>query len=48
MSTQIPIIKPDRKVEKTSLIGKHVLRLDGESKVTGAVAYTDDFPFEGY
>jgi CO/xanthine dehydrogenase Mo-binding subunit len=48
MSTQIPIIEPDRKVEKTSLIGKHVLRLDGESKVTGAVSYTDDFPFEGY
>ena len=48
MSTQIPIIEQDRKAKKAGTIGKHILRLDGESKVTGSVAYTDDLPFEGY
>jgi CO/xanthine dehydrogenase Mo-binding subunit len=48
MSTQISKLELDSNVEKINLIGAHVLRLDGESKVTGSVEYVDDLPFEGY
>ena len=48
MATQISKLELDSKVEKKKLIGEHVLRLDGESKVTGSVEYADDLPFEGY